>query len=150
MPGETLYYKVVADSAATSGDSCTTVEQFVVMPGETLNAPQGLTAEDAKNSSSSSPQDRGVLLLWTQEQKTAATGDGYRVDRRINGGRWVTLAGRSDYKHTDWTDPDEPAAGEQRHYRVAVVSKSARWAPGRSSTTRSSRISRRISARPPT
>ena len=86
--------------------------------------PEGLTAEDAKDSSNDDSSARGVLLQWNAPNPPdgAALG-GYRVERKVNNGDWETLEDDTGNKATDYTDEDEPEADESRAYRVAAISE---------------------------
>lgn len=94
-------------------------------------APMYLVAETARDANSEQRTELGVDLLWTQG--TLAAGDtikGYVVDRMVDGGDWERL---SDSPHTgddytNYTDTEEPEAGEMRAYRIAAIASGGQGA----------------------
>ena len=128
--GQTWEYRVLAvNQGAADGAS-----ENVSLTGATVRSaktaqesmpkmPEGLTAEDAKDSSSGAAADRGVLLQWNAPNPPdGATIASYRIDRKVNDGTWATLVANTDSTETTYTDEDEPEAGEMRMYRVQAIS----------------------------
>ena len=128
--GQTWRYRVLAvnETAADPPVEQVVATGFVYKTSTTdqesmPEAPEGLTAEDAKDSSNQAAQDRGVLLQWNAPNPPdGATLAGYQVDRKVGDGDWETLAADTGSLFTDYTDEDEPAADELRAYRVRALS----------------------------
>ena len=125
--GETWKYRVIPVNKSTTAansrpaaaealeDQATTPQASVPM------APEGLVAEDAKDSNLTGTSNRGVLLLWNAPSPPdGATITSYTIQRSINNGAWVSLASKRTMLHTDYTDTLELKAGETRMYRVAA------------------------------
>ena len=128
--GETWKYRVLAitDSEATTGNirtspAATAETRLATTPQASLpEAPEGLTAEDAKDSSRTGASDRGVLLLWNAPNPPdGAMIDGYRIQRKKGDAAWEPLVADTGDNDTDYTDTSEPAAGEMRQYQVAAL-----------------------------
>ena len=137
--GETWQYRVLVEtddesetdnlrtSPAGSAETRTATTPQASLP----EAPESLTAEDAKDSSLAGTANRGVLLLWNAPNPPdGANIDGYRVERKKGAAAWETLAMDTNNTFTDYTDTSEPATGELRAYRVAALngSKAGAWA----------------------
>ena len=132
--GQTWKYQVVAvNDNGETGDANVKMEgertralvrQATTPKESTPRAPEGLTAEDAKDSNLEGAESRGVLLLWNAPVAPAgATIDKYVVERKVGmTGDWTRLENQSTNTWTDYTDTDEPDSGELRGYRVAAVS----------------------------
>ena len=131
--GQTWKYQVVAVNDNGSGGEIATMEgegtralvrQATTPQESTPRAPEGLTAEDAKDSNLEGAESRGVLLLWNAPDAPAgAVIDKYVVERKVGmDGDWVRLEDQPTSTWTDYTDTDEPDADELRGYRVAAVS----------------------------
>ena len=91
-----------------------------VKPG----APIGLATESAKDSNLVGSGDRGVLLVWNSPGDPAGAAiTGYRIDRKVIGkdADYVQLEGSISAARTFYTDALEPAADEQRVYRVSAI-----------------------------
>ena len=133
--GQTWQYRVLAVNEtppANAGASPTpnvSDDGFVYKTATTTQEsmpekPEGLTAEDAKDSSNDDAAARGVLLQWNAPNPPdGATLGGYRVDRKVNDGAWTTLSEDTGSLFTDYTDEEEPEATDLRAYRVAAISE---------------------------
>ncbi len=131
--GETWRYQVltVTDDSSDSGnirmsagDSAET-RTATTHQSDLPDAPEGLTAEDAKDSSNTGTVDRGVLLLWNAPNAPdGAMIDGYRIQRKKGDAAWETLVMDTNNVFTDYTDTLEPEAGEMRMYQVAALNGS--------------------------
>ena len=87
------------------------------------SAPNGLVAEQARNSNLTGTTDRGVLLLWNApEDPKGAALDGYTIARKVDDGEWDDEW--KEIKESDprtyLTDEEIPGATEVRYYRVAA------------------------------
>ena len=132
--GETWQYQVltVTDDGAEEVNSVrmasvTTAESRMATTHQAAlpEAPEGLVAEDAKDSSNTGASDRGVLLLWNAPNPPdGAAVDGYRIQRKKGDAAWETLESDTNNMFTDYTDTAEPEAGELRQYRVAALNGS--------------------------
>lgn len=106
---------------------------------EKPEAPVGLVAEDARDSSLTAPGERGVLLIWNiPEGPVGSEVREYEIQRMVQGTdsdfkALATLEATVDSDgdvivpaRTSITDDDEPDLddGEVRHYRVRGVSDS--------------------------
>ena len=96
--GQTWRYRVLAvnkvgdDEKLTANSGSAEVRQATTHQESMPDAPEMLTAESAKSSSSENAEDRGVLLLWNAPDSPAgATIGGYRVQRMKDGGAWEML-----------------------------------------------------------
>ena len=131
--GETWRYRVlavnkvgIAELLTDEADSAE-VRQGTTHQEQMPEAPEMLTAESAKSSSSPSATDRGVLLLWNAPSAPdGADIGGYRVQRMKDGGAWETLQSNTLSVYTNYTDSEEPAMDEMRGYRVAAISTNNR------------------------
>ena len=100
-------------------------------------APVGLVAEDARDSSLTAPGDRGVLLIWNEPKgPVGSIVTEYEVQRMVMGedsnfkalttltATLTTDGGILVPARTSFTDDDEPDLDddEVRHYRVRAVS----------------------------
>ena len=136
--GETWRYRVLAvtDDTTTSGNIRTAasgsaeIRKATTLQSTMPEAPEGLVAEDAKDSSNAGTGDRGVLLLWNAPSAPdGASIIGYRVQRMSNGGSWETLASQTTTNYTDYTDTSEPKADEVRKYQVAAIATGKKVGP---------------------
>jgi len=104
------------------------------------DAPIGLLAEDARDSSLTAPGELGVLLIWNMPEGPAGSiVHEYEIERKVEGedsdfkelatvdatfnnvGDTLLVPPRTSYTDMDEPDLDE---GEVRHYRVRAVSNS--------------------------
>ena len=128
--GETWQYRVLAvtndeseaNNIRTSAAGSAETRTATTFQADLPEAPEGLVAEDAKDSSLTGAADRGVLLLWNApDPLDGANIDGYRIERKKGAAAWETLVMDTNNVFTDYTDASEPAAGEMRAYRVAAL-----------------------------
>ena len=83
--------------------------------------PDGLVAEQAKDSNYGGSANSGVYVTWNAPADPAgAEIDGYRVERMVNQGSWTTLDSNTDSTETIFYDILEAPVGEMRAYRVAA------------------------------
>ena len=133
--GETWKYRVLAindseeDAAAdrynTAAAASAETRTATTPRAELPEAPEGLVAEDAKDSSGTGTSDRGVLLQWNAPNPPdGAEITGYRIQRKKGDAAWETLENDTASLYTDYTDTSEPEAGELRQYRVAALNGS--------------------------
>ena len=67
--------------------------------------PQGLVAEQAKDSNYGGSANSGVYVTWNAPANPAgAKIDGYRVERMVNQGSWTTLESDTDSTETIFYD----------------------------------------------
>ena len=88
-------------------------------------APNGLVAEQARNSNLTGTSNRGVLLLWNApDDPTGDDLDGYVIARKVDDGDWDDewMEIRESDPRTYLTDNTLPlpTTGEMRYYRVAA------------------------------
>ena len=128
--GDTWKYRVipVSDNATNPRPAVATEaleDQATTPQAQMPEVPEGLTAENAKDSNLPGASSRGVLLLWNAPNPPdGANIDGYRIRRKTDDGAWETLATKASASHTDYTDTKEPKAGETRMYQVAALNGS--------------------------
>ena len=99
-----------------------------VVRGETAaagkpGAPEDLTTEAARDSSSFSRTNLGVLLLWNAPDDPA--GDevtGYKIERNKDGAGWEVLSEDTILKRTYYEDRTHYVDGESLMYRVTARS----------------------------
>ena len=121
----TRYFRVYAinnpvfggDQMATDTDTIGATTKAADKPG----MPEGLVAEQAKDSNYGGSANSGVYLLWNAPADPAGADiDGYRVERKVNNGSWTALESDTELTETIYHDTSEPAADEMRAYRVAA------------------------------
>ena len=124
--GDVRYFRVVALNGVTLVDTARNAAD--VARGQTAKAgepgaPEDLTAEPARDASSFSRTNLGVLLLWNAPDDPA--GDevtGYKIERDKNGAGWEVLAEDTKLKRTYYEDRTHYVAGESWMYRVTARS----------------------------
>jgi fibronectin type 3 domain-containing protein len=142
MPNDARWFRVIAlngtamvtaDAGSTdmpNGEAEDALGSAVPVRGQTARAsvpvaPNGLVAEQARNSNLTGTSNRGVLLLWNApDDPTGDDLDGYVIARKVDDGDWdedwekIEESAPRTYL-TDNSDP-LPAPGEMRYYRVAA------------------------------
>ena len=94
-------------------------------------APNGMTAEKAKNSSYTKASKKGVLLLWNAPADPAgAEVTSYRVYRKIMGtdDDFMPIAYSNTAAETYYTDEEIPLEDEVRYYQVAAINSAGEGA----------------------
>ena len=125
--GDIRYFRVIAlngvaldcRSAQTAADAVRGETAVAGKPG----APEDLTTEAARDSSSFSRTNLGVLLLWNAPDDPA--GDvvtGYKIERNKDGAGWEVLAEDTILKRTYYEDRIHYVASESWMYRVTARS----------------------------
>ena len=138
MPEDARWFRVIALSAVATvalagsdtlnGEAMDAIGSAVPVRGMTSRAdvpmaPNGLVAEEARNSSLTGTNNRGVLLLWNApEDPTGDELEGYVIARKVDDGAWDEewKEIRESDPRTYLTDNDVPADDEVRYYRVAA------------------------------
>ncbi len=142
-PNQTWLYRVAAVAKGRTTDL--TEAEYTSWVNATTpaagkpEAPVGLVAEDARDSSQTAPGDRGVLLIWNEPKgPVGSVVTKYEVQRMVMGedsnfkalmALEATLTADGGIlvpARTSFTDDDEPELDndEVRHYRVRAVSNS--------------------------
>ena len=84
--------------------------------------PGHLTAEDARDTNFQGVGKQGVLVLWTAPSNPAgAPVIGYKIERSIDDGDFVTMVDNLNTGDTHWVDQVELPMDQTRVYRVASI-----------------------------
>ena len=131
---KTWNYQIVAvNGSATPGFSTANAEsESATTPAASKpDAPNGLAAESAKDSSYTRASQKGVLLLWNAPSDPAGAAiSSYRVYRKVmdEDDDFVPIAYSNPRAETYYTDEEEPAEDEVRYYRVAAINSAGEGA----------------------
>ena len=126
---QTQYYKIYAINNPVFGgdgrsETSDTVSKTTAKQDKPV-MPTGLVGETARDSNYGGRVNSGVYLLWNAPPNpTGGDVESYAVQRKVNGGSWSDLDSDTENDRTIYHDTSEPAAGEQRAYRVAAKNSS--------------------------